>query len=212
MPLNERIKATSNRPGENAKSISRGGGRGDGSAIIRGLRKSTLALLALVLPSCGGGSGPTPLPSSTPPPGRVPGGELTGAYTLQIVPAAACGLGIPTLTFNMDAAATTATTRAGVQVLHATGDFSSLELEFLREADTVRGGFATRHDGARSLEEIQVWVHAVGVSEVTHVGTGRGEAITGQLLGYVALGNPSFPEGSLGACSTTEHRFTLRTR
>jgi hypothetical protein len=178
------------------------------------LRNRALILLALaaVLPSCGGGSSPTPVPSSTPPATRVPGGELSGAYTLQIVPAAACGLGIPTLTFNVDAAPTVATTKAGVQVLHATGDFSSLELEFLHESNTVRGGFATRHDGARSLEEIQVWVHAVGASEVTRVGTGRGEAVSGQLLGYVAVGSPSFPEGSLGACNHTDHRFTLRTR
>jgi hypothetical protein len=140
---------------------------------------------------------------------------VTGAYTLQIVPAASCGLGVASVSFNVTAAPGGTAPHPGVQAVYvSTGaaDPSALELEVVHEANAIRGGFATRHDGVLSLENVQVWVHAVGASEITRVGTGRGEALSGQLLGYVAIGAPGSAEGSLGSCSTTENRFTLRTR
>ena len=70
----------------------------------------------------------------------------------------------------------------------------------------------TTGDGVLSNEGSRAWIHAIGTGRVTHASDGRGEVVTGTLMGYLALGGAFGEEGALGTCTSRTHGFTLRTR
>jgi hypothetical protein len=111
----------------------------------------------------------------------------------------------------MVAAAAGTSPHPGVQVV-LDGNPSELEWELLNESFTVRGGLGTTGDGVLSNEAARMWVHAIGNGAVTRASDGRGEVVSGTLMGYLALGGPDDDEGALGTCSARDHTFTLRTR
>ena len=92
------------------------------------------------------------------------------------------------------------------------GNPGELELEFLSENLTLRGGLGTTGDGVLSNEATRLWMHAIGTGPVTRASDGRGEVATGNLMGYIALGRAFEDEGARGTCSARDHTFTLRTR
>jgi hypothetical protein len=169
---------------------------------------AALATLALVV-GCGGADPPNGPSSPSPPPSPQTVGPVAGAYRLEIRPAAACAMGGP-LAFPMVASAAGTAPYAGVQVLLAGSD--PLELELLSAASTLTGGFGTTEQGALANESIRLWIRAIGSGPVTRAADGRGEVVSGRLAGYVAFGHAGGEEGSLGACDSVEHTFTLRGR
>jgi hypothetical protein len=171
-------------------------------------RAATVLLGTLLLAGCGSGSGgtPTPLPSPSATPGPV-----SGAYTLQLVPAPSCGFPAGTLSFPMVVASAPGARYPGLQVVLA-GDSSALEAELLNNPGMVRGGLGTRADGVLASEGRRVWVRAIADAAITRASDGRGEVASGILLGYLALGEADGDEGSLGSCTSTNHTFSLRAR
>ena len=115
------------------------------------------------------------------------------------------------LSFPMVAAAAGTSPHPGVQVV-LDGNPGELELEFLSENLTLRGGLGTTGDGVLSNEATRLWMHAIGTGPVTRASDGRGEVATGTLMGYIALGRAFEDEGARGTCSARDHTFTLRTR
>jgi hypothetical protein len=115
------------------------------------------------------------------------------------------------LTFPMVAAAAGTAPHPGIQVV-LDGNPGELELEFLSENFTLRGGLGTTGDGVLSNEAVRLWMHAIGTGSVTRASDGRGEVASGTLMGYVALGGANDDEGQLGTCSARDHTFMLRTR
>jgi len=115
------------------------------------------------------------------------------------------------LSFPMVAAAAGTSPHPGVQVV-LDGNPGELELEFLSENLTLRGGLGTTGDGVLSNEATRLWMHAIGTGPVTRASDGRGEVATGNLMGYIALGRAFEDEGARGTCSARDHIFTLRTR
>jgi hypothetical protein len=89
---------------------------------------------------------------------------------------------------------------------------ASLELEFLYTNSTLRGSLGTTGDGVLSSEGLRFWIHAIGTGPVTARRDGRGEVVTGSLMGYLAVGGANDEEGALGICSALDHTFTLRVR
>jgi len=136
---------------------------------------------------------------------------VAGRYLLQILPDRGCNMPVTALSFPMGAAAAGTSPHPGVQVL-LDGEPSALELEFLAENATLRGGLGTTGDGALSNERRRLWLHAIGTGSVTRAADGRGEVVTGNLMGYLALGDPDDDEGALGTCNSRDHAFTLRAR
>ena len=180
---------------------------------LRGISgpRPPLFLIVSLLAGCGSGPGgpspsPTPTPTATPAPGPV-----SGRYLLQIVPAPVCGMSRSPLTFPMVAAAAGTSPHPGVQVV-LDGNPGELEWELLAESFTLRGGLGTTGDGVLSNEATRMWVHAIGNGSVTRASDGRGEVVSGTLMGYVALGGPDDDEGALGTCNARDHAFSLRTR
>jgi hypothetical protein len=111
----------------------------------------------------------------------------------------------------MVAAAAGLSPHAGVQVV-LDGNPAELELEFLSENVTLRGGLGTTEQGVVSNEGLRLWLHAIGTGTLTRASDGRGEIAGGNLMGYLALARPSDVEGALGTCSALDHTFTLRIR
>jgi hypothetical protein len=180
-----------------------------------GRRRTSRGVLIVsgLLAGCGSGpsgpsASPTPTPTATPP---QTGGTVSGRYVLQIVPAPGCNMSRSPLSFPMAAAGAGTTPHPGVQVV-VDGDPGQLELEFLTDGVTLRGGLGTTGDGVLSNEAMRLWMHAIGAGSITRASDGRGEILTGTLMGYVALGRPNNDEGELGTCSAPDHSFTLRTR
>jgi hypothetical protein len=136
---------------------------------------------------------------------------MTGRYVLQITPGPGCAMSRSPLSFPMTAAAAGVSPHPGVQVV-LDGNPGELELEFLFDGGTLRGGLGTTGDGVLANEAMRLWLHAVGSGALTRAGDGRGEIVTGTLMGYVALGRPNNDEGALGTCTATDHAFTLRVR
>jgi hypothetical protein len=168
-------------------------------------------VMSLLAAACGSGpsgpsASPTPTPTATPLPGPV-----SGRYLLQIVPGPGCGMSRSPLTFPMVAAAAGMSPHPGVQVV-LDGNPGELEWEFLSENFILRGGLGTTGGGVLSNEAMRLWIHAIGTGSVTRASDGRGEVVTGNLMGYVALGAPDDGEGALGTCSARDHTFSLRTR
>ena len=117
--------------------------------------------------------------------------------------------------FRVDLAAAGTLRYTGVQGTHtpdAQRDMTALELEVISASNAIRGGFATRHDGVLSQEDVQVWVHAIGEGAVTSVPGGRGEVLEGTLVGYIAYSGPGAAEGALGSCTQADTRFRLTAR
>src|SRR5688500_56915 len=135
--------------------------------------KWPFALAAALLCGCGGADAPHGPSSPSPSPSPQAGGAVTGAYLLEIRPAASCGMGGP-LTFPMTAAAAGVTPHPGVQVL-VVGDGSTLELEFLSAASGLSGGIGTTERGVLSNETIRMWIRAIGSGAVTRAADGRGQ-------------------------------------
>jgi len=115
------------------------------------------------------------------------------------------------LTFPMVAAAAGTSPHPGVQVV-LDGNPSELEWEFLSESFTLRGGLGTTGDGVLSNETTRLWIHVIGTGSVTRAADGRGEVVSGTLMGYVALGRAFEEEGARGTCSARDHAFSLRAR
>jgi len=179
---------------------------------ISGPRPSVVPLVvSLLAAACGSGpsgpsASPTPTPTATPPPGPV-----AGRYLLQIVPGPGCNMSRAPLTFPMVAAAAGTSPHPGVQVV-LDGNPGELEWEFLSENFTLRGGLGTTGDGVLSNESTRLWTHVIGTGSVTRASDGRGEVVSGNLMGYVAIGGRDDGEGALGTCSARDHTFSLRTR
>ena len=172
-------------------------------------RAAALAAIGLIV-GCGGADGPHGPSSPSPPPSPQAGGAVVGPYLLSIQPAAACAMGGP-LSFPMVAAAAGVTPYPGVQVL-VVGEGETLELELLSGGSALTGGFGTTENGALANEGVRLWIRAIGAGPVTRAADGRGEVVSGRLAGYVAFGHAGGEEGSLGACDSVEHSFTLRVR
>jgi hypothetical protein len=175
------------------------------------LRRASASVALLAAVGCGGADAPGGPSSPSPPPSASPqaGGALTGAYVLEVRPAAACGMGGP-LSFPMTAAAAGTSPYPGVQVLFAGSE--TLELEFLSSTTEVTGGFGTTEDGALANETVRLWIHAIGTGAVTRATDGRGQITAGRLAGYIAFGHANGDEGSLGSCDSSGHSFILRVR
>jgi hypothetical protein len=163
---------------------------------------------AAAFAACGGadaphGPGPSPSPSVDTTPGPV-----VGRFLLRITPASSCNIG-GSVSVPMLAAAAGASPYPGVQALLAGGG-DPLEVELMSVAQTVRGGFGTTERGALGDDGTRLWMRAIGSGPLVRSADGRGEVTTGRLAGYVAFGFAAGPEGSLGACDSVEHTFTLR--
>jgi hypothetical protein len=111
----------------------------------------------------------------------------------------------------MEAAPAGTLPHPGVQVV-LEGAPASLELELMYTDFILRGGFGTTGDGVLANEGLRFWAHAVGSGGATQTSDGRGEVVTGKLLGYLALGGSNDEEGALGACTSPDHAFSLRAR
>ena len=169
---------------------------------------STGALLGgiLAMAGCGGGGGPSPVPS-----GPRAGGVVNGRYMMQVQPGPGCDLPRGPISFPMQATPAGAAPHPGAEVV-LEGDPTKLELEFLYTDFTLRGGLGTTGEGALSNEGLRFWMHAIGTGSVAQAADGRGEVAAGTLMGYLAAGGPNDEEGALGTCSARDHTFTLRVR
>jgi len=179
-----------------------------------GRPRSPLAALLVSLLAAGCGSGPSdPSASPTPTPTAPPltPSSVTGRYVLEIVPAPGCNMSRTPLSFPMVAAVAGTSPHPGVQVV-LDGNPGELELELLFDNGTLRGGLGTTGDGVLANEALRLWMHAVGSGSLTRASDGRAQLLTGNLMGYVALGRPNHDEGALGTCSARDHAFTLRVR
>ena len=168
----------------------------------------TLAAAAAFAAACGGsdaphGPGPSPSPSVHTTPGPV-----VGRFLLRVTPAASCNMG-GSVALPMLAAAAGASPYPGIQALVAGGG-DPLEVELMSVAQTVRGGFGTTERGALGDDGTRLWMRAIGSGPLVRSADGRGEVTAGRLAGYVAFGFGAGPEGSLGACDSVDHAFTLR--
>jgi hypothetical protein len=180
-----------------------------------GRPRSPIAALLLNLLAAGCGSGPSgpsgsPTPTPTPTPPLTPS-SVTGRYLVQITPGPGCNMSRAPLSFPMVAAPAGTAPHPGVQVV-LDGNPGELELEFLFDNGTLRGGLGTTGDGVLANEALRLWMHAVGNGALTRARDGRAEIVMGTLMGYVALGRPNNDEGALGTCSARDHTFTLRIR
>jgi hypothetical protein len=172
---------------------------------------AALIVTGVLAAACGSGpSGPSGSPSPSPTTAPA-GGVVSGRYLLQITPSAGCALSRATLSFPMDAAAAGTFPHPGVQVL-LVGAPSALEAELMSPEGSVRGGIGTTGAGALSNETVRLWIHAIAAGSVTRAADGRGEVVSGTLMGYVALGRPDDDEGALGTCNARDHAFALRAR
>ncbi len=115
------------------------------------------------------------------------------------------------LTFPMIAAAAGTSPHPGIQVV-LDGNPGELEWELISENFALRGGLGTTGDGVLSNEDTRMWMHAIGAGSVTRAADGRGEVVTGTLMGYIALGRSFEDEGARGTCSALDHTFSLRAR
>lgn len=173
------------------------------------LRQIAVAVLSSSLAVCGG-SPQSPTPQASASPSRTPGGDLVGAYSLVVEPAARCGFAAGSLTFTLQATPSSGEVQA-VYLNVASPDPSALELELLQRGNDVRGGAGTRDDGVMAQENLRAWIRAIGAGSLARLGTGPGEITEGTLTGYIALADAAGPEGELGSCLGADHRFTLRT-
>jgi hypothetical protein len=176
-------------------------------------RSPIAALFSILLAlGCGSPSGPsaspTPTPTATPP---FTPASVSGRYTLQITPGPGCRMSRSPLSFPMVAAPAGTAPHPGNQVV-LDGDPGELELEFLFDSSTLRGGLGTTGDGVLANEAMRLWMHAIGTGSLIRASDGRAEITTGTLMGYLALGRPNNDEGELGTCSARDHTFTLRVR
>lgn len=121
-----------------------------------------------------------------------------------------CGFDV--VSFPVSVSSEGMTTYTSVQLLLDGGNPLALELELRQVDSAVEGGMGTTGDGVLAEEALQVWVRAVGTGRLTHDGDGRAEVASGDLRGYLAIGYPDDPEGSLGACTGANHRFALLKR
>ena len=115
------------------------------------------------------------------------------------------------LPFPMVAAPAGTLPHPGVQVV-LEGSPESLELELEQTDFTLRGGFGTTGTGVLSSDGVRLWISSIGTGPVTQASDGRGEIVTGRLIGYLALGRAPDEEGSLGTCTALDHTFSLRAR
>jgi hypothetical protein len=174
------------------------------------LRLGALALFALAA-GCGGSNPIGPMPSPSPSPTALPGGPITGGYTLSITPSASCAMSRTPITFLMTGADAGVTTHPGVQfLLEPNGSF--LELEAVYESFAIHGGLGTSDAIVVSDQGQRVWVRAIASGPIVRATDGRGELLTGTLAGYLALAPVGGVEGDLGTCSAADHALSLRTR
>ena len=179
--------------------------RRPGGALRHAAALAAIALIAC----CGGSDGPTDPVSPSPPPSPQTGGTVVGPYTLEVLPAASCGMGGP-LSFPMVSALAGAAP-PGIQVL-VVGEGQTFELELLAAGSALNGGFGTTENGVLSNESVRLWIHAIGSGAVTRAADGRGQVPSGRLAGYIAFGHAGGQEGSLGSCDSIEHSFVLKVR
>jgi hypothetical protein len=151
--------------------------------------------------------GPTPVPS--PSITAVPGGNVIGTYTLHIDPAPGCLVPAGPHRLAVLASATGTAAQPGVRVLPAGGG-SALELEFLYLDNLLRGGLGTTEQGIVTSDGVRLYMRTIGSGAVTHVGSGRGQVLSGTMFGDLAFSRPSDEElTSLGVCTSTGHRWRL---
>jgi hypothetical protein len=172
------------------------------------LRAAATCVLGLALFGASCGDGPTD------PDGPLPGGTVSGRYTIQITPSGSCSFRGP-FTFPMNAAQYAAVgSRQGVQLVLDGGTPSSLEAEFLYVSSTMRGGLGAGQFGAVSNQGQRLWIRVIATGPVTHTGNAAGEVTAGMAMGYMAIGANEDDEGAggTGICNAMDHTFTLRVR
>jgi hypothetical protein len=143
--------------------------------------------------------------------GPLPGGTVSGPYSLQLAPGPSCTIPRETLTFPMQAAQAGTLPHPGVQIV-SDGDPSSLELELMYTNFTLRGGFGTTGLGVLSSEGRRLWIRVIGTGAVTQTSDGHGEVTAGTMMGYMAVGGPNDDEDMAAVCNARDHTFTLRPR
>jgi hypothetical protein len=175
--------------------------RAGSRALVPASGRGLLLVVALAAAACGGSSSPGP----TEPSGPKPGGTITGRYTLELQPAAACKG--RTVSFTVEVTQSGSAPHPGSQLLLAgAADPALLELELKYTDDMLEGGIGTTGDGYPSIEGPQVWVNAIASGKTTQTSDGRGEVVSGALRGYVEI------EGVTDACSSAAHAFTLKVK
>ena len=127
---------------------------------------------------------------------------MTGAYVLQIEPAAGCAVPAGPHSIAVIASPTGTTAQPGsAQVLPASGG-SALELEFLYVGDVLRGGLGTTDEGSLTAGNLRLYMRTIGTGPVTHLGSGRGEVLSGTMFGDLAFSRPGDDElTTLGVCT-----------
>lgn len=163
-----------------------------------GLRPLAIAAAVSLALACGG-SHPTGPGGST---GPKPGGTISGRYTLELVPAAACNG--RTVSFTVEVTGTGSFPHPGVQLLAVGPEPALLELELKYTDNALEGGIGTTGDGLPSNQGPYVWVNAIASGPATQTSIGRGEVVSGTLRGYLEI------DGIMNACTSPSHTFTLR--
>jgi hypothetical protein len=177
--------------------------------VLARLPAPTIAAALCLGAGCGSTGGSPMAPSESPPAAPIPGGVVAGAYVLQIEGAAGCLVPLGPHRIPVVASPTGTPAQPGVQVLPAAGG-AALELEFLHVADTLRGGLGTTEQGVLTAAGLRVYLRTIGTGAVTHLGSGRGEVLSGTMFGELAFSRPGDGElTTLGVCTALEHRWKL---
>ena len=175
--------------------------------VRAGLLAATLATAPFTVAGCGSSS--PVAPSVEPPAAPVPGGVVAGAYFLQIDAGAGCLVPAGPHRVPVVASPTGTPAQPGVQVLPAAGG-SALQLEFLYASDTLRGGLGTTEQGVLTAGNLRLYLRTIGTGAVTHLGSGRGEVLSGTMFGELAFSRPGDGElTTLGVCTALDHRWKL---
>jgi hypothetical protein len=182
-------------------------------------RTASAAALALVLAACGGNDGNNGGNDDP-----IPGGTVAGAYILTLTPAAACATTpAARVTFDVEAHVADSALGAGIQLVSEDAQFFPpgsfteavvLEGELKYDSPAARGTIATTHRGFRSREGFVVWVNGIATGQVAHLEGQPGEISSGELSGALDFGDELDRDdrGSLGACGSPNHRWSLTLR
>lgn len=169
---------------------------------------SRAALVIVALCAAGCGSDPITGPDDVPEPVVSPvTATFNGNYTLSITPDPLCALPA-----GPHAVAVVATTSGGTRPevrVTLPGNDTRLALEMIfPEPGRVRGSIGTTSP-VRFQSGFELHVRTVGEAVVSRAADGRAEVVTGTMVGDLEV---TLSPASIAACSSTAHRFALRTR
>ena len=181
-----------------------------GRSMNAGRRSCTslprLLPLVLGLGACGGDSGTNPGPISTPPPPVT--APVSGDYDLVIVPAAACRFPAGPYSVFVQARQIAGASRLELRATLPGGN-ATLALEMLFFVPgMLRGSISTQQPIALG-SGLSLFLRNVGTGTVSQAAGGRGEVRDAPMSGDVQVGQSGI---DLGACTSTDHRWSLRAR